>query len=212
MNRIHLVFAVLLMTLVGCTDTIDTITREYRNATNEAIDALMMVTDNNTALQMTNRVFKPMVIRYKAIDDKLKIVQANRTKKELVKEVLESDGFQIYLNELEMNRQRASLEFARIRNVMKQYEREAREKLDAEGNFNKEPNLKEDCPGIYDLLINNRELDVLEQQLTQPKLLEIMTQFPQWKVDGYPAMFDKFRERRRTTFANPDEPRPKIID
>ena len=35
--------------LSGCTDTIDSVTREYRNANNEAIDAMMMVTSEARA-------------------------------------------------------------------------------------------------------------------------------------------------------------------
>lgn len=209
MNRYHIFFAAILLAAVGCTDTIDTITREYRNTTNEGIDALMMVTDNDSAAQMTNRVFKRMVIRYKEIDDKLKIVEANRSKKEMVKEVYESNGFQIYLNELDMNRQRMSLEVARLRSVIKEYEKEERARLDEEGKFNEEPNMKEVCPRLYDLIYGNSELEVLRTQIVQPKILEIVAQFPTWKVDTYPMLYSKFMERR-ATFARDDN--PKVID
>jgi len=212
MKRFHPVFAALLLILVGCTDTIDTVTREYRNTTNEAIDALMLVTDEPSALRMTNRVFKPMTARYKAIDEKLNIIKVNRVKKDLVKEVYESDGFQIYLNELDMNRQRLSLEVARLCSFLKQYEKEERMRLDEEGKFNEEPNLKMVCPGIYDLVVGGTELETLRMQLVSPKLLDLVSQFSQWKVDTHRNLHDKFMERRKTTFARPDEKRPIIID
>jgi hypothetical protein len=209
MNRFKAVAPLFLLVLVGCTDTVDTITREYRNATNEALDALMMVTDESSAQRMTNRVFKPLNMRYKDIDDKLKIVEANRSKKEMVKEVLESDGFQVYLNELDMNRQRMSVEVARLRSVAKQYEKEERARLDEEGKFNEEPNLKSVCPALYDLVFG-QDLDMVRAQITKPKLLDTMSQFPQWKVETYPMLYEKFMERRKTTFAPPDP--PKVID
>jgi hypothetical protein len=205
MNRYHLIFVGMVFLLVGCTDNIDSITREYRNQNNEAIDALMMISDDASAARMTHRVFKPMQFRYKDIDNKLHIVKVNRSKKELVKEVLESDGFQIYLNELDMNRMRMSMEMARIRDVMNQYGKEERVRLDEEGKFNEEINYKQICPNIHDVLLGS-ELESLKQNLTQPKLIEIFAQFPQMKVDIYPNLYSKFLERRKTTFAPPEEP------
>lgn len=210
MNRFHLIVAFLLFALLGCTDSIDSLTREYRNTTNEAIDALMMVTDDWSAARMTHRVFKPMSFRYKDIDTKLGIVKNNRLKKELVKEVYESDGFQIYLNELDMNRARMSMEMARLRDLMNQYGKEERTRLDEEGRFNEEVNYKQVCPNIHDLLTGT-DLEPLKQNLTSPKLLEMVSQMPQWKVDIYPIVYQKFLERRKTTFSPPDQKDPLFI-
>jgi hypothetical protein len=205
MNRYHLLFAPLVFALAGCVDTIDTLTREYRNQNNEAIDALMMVSDDASAARMTHRVFKPMAARYKNIDEKVNILKVNRVKKELVKEVYESDGFQIYLTEIDMNKMRLSMEMARIRDVMNQYGKEERARLDDEGKFNEEVNYKEICPNIHALLTGS-ELESLKQNLTQPKLLDLVREFPQWKVDIYPVLYSKFLERRKTTFTPADEP------
>src|SRR5207253_7776082 len=93
MMRFRLLLLGLVFGAVGCTDSIDTVTREYRALNNEAIDALTMITTEAKAQEMTIRVFKPMRDKYMAIDKKLTIVKSNRDKPEFAKEVLESDGF-----------------------------------------------------------------------------------------------------------------------
>ncbi len=61
-KRILLVSALVLF-LTGCTDNMDSITRELRNCNNEAIDAMMMVTSEEQARHMTMRIFKPLTGR-----------------------------------------------------------------------------------------------------------------------------------------------------
>ena len=70
---------ILLLALTGCIDTIDSVTREYRNTTNEAIDALMMTTSDAQAKVVVLRVFKTLDDRYKLSDHRLKTVKMNRT-------------------------------------------------------------------------------------------------------------------------------------
>src|SRR5205085_11426354 len=76
--RSRLILIGLLFLVVGCTDNIDSVTREYRAVNNEAIDALMMITTEAKAREMTIRVFKPLLKRYEGINNKLKIVKSNR--------------------------------------------------------------------------------------------------------------------------------------
>ena len=115
MNRCLLL--ILLLGIVGCTDTADTVMLEYRNLDNEALDAMMMVTDGNQATRMDLRIFKDLRNRYDRIDKKLNIMMINRTSKELVQEVYESTGIIMYVHESNLNRDRYKLEADRIRNL-----------------------------------------------------------------------------------------------
>ena len=186
------VLLLLVLTLTGCTDNVETVTREYRAATNEGIDAMTMITTDAQAGRMITLVFKPLSKRYEVIDRKLFIVQSNRTKAEMAKEMLESDGLQIYLTDLQVNRQRYSLEITRLRNLYKQYLDKERE---AKGGEVKPQDV---CPNLHDVLFKNDTLDVLRKQMTSPELVTLMTGFPQAKLKDYDAMYVKFLERRAT--------------
>lgn len=202
MTRRKLLFVPLIFLMVGCTDTIETITREYRNTNNEVIDALMMVNSEATAKQYTLRVFEPMVLRYKGIDARLNIVRTNRLRREFVKEVLESDGFQLYLTDLEVNRQRRGMELTRLRNLVDQYVKQERDLLIAQGD--PEPDVKPQilCPSLYELVYVDAKLTDLRDQLENPKLFDMIISFPEWKVEGYEVMLKTFRAKRKT-FATP---------
>ena len=104
---------ILLGMLAGCTDTADSISREYRNQINEGLDAMMLVTNEATAKRMNVRVFKPMGERFTDIDRRLGIVRANRAKKEFVTEFFESDSVHMYIGEIYLNRKRFELELLR---------------------------------------------------------------------------------------------------
>ncbi len=192
-----LLLVVLIFSTVGCTDTIDTVTREYRNTNNEVIDALMMVTDEATASRIKIRVVDPSLFRYQGIDARLNIVRSNRTKKEFVKETFESDGFQLYLTDLEVNRQRLGLEIARLRNVADGYAKEKRKELDDQGLFDQPVNIAQICPDLFKLVYVEGTLKPVAEQLTQPKLLEMVAQFGDWKVEDFGKMLDAFRAKRK---------------
>jgi len=203
----------LLFFAVGCTDTFDTICREYRNTNNEAIDALTMVTDNDSAKRYTMRIFGPMMHRYKDIDTKVKIIEVNRTKSDFVKELFESDGFQLYIADLEVNRQRMALEVTRLRYLLKQYGDKERDRLDAEGERNKEVNLAVVCKELYDLVEIESNLEPLRNQLTKPKLFDMMAQFPNWKVKNYEILYGKFIEKRKQiTKTQSERPDVKLVN
>lgn len=180
MKPYHLLVVAMLFCLVGCTDTIDTLTREYRNASNELIDAMMMITDEPSAKSYTQRVIKPSTARYKEIDNKLKIVRANRTKKEFVEEVLDSTGFQLFLADNEVNWLRFQKEKKRLLHLKKLYDQKG-----------------ESCQALAALADGN-EMDTLKQQLEQPQLWEMAKQFKDWKVDTFEAKMKEFEKRRET--------------
>ena len=186
--------------LAGCTDGVDSLTREYRATTNEAIDAMMMITSEVQAARMTERILKPMSDRYKAIDRKLGIVKDNRGPSAWAKEVLESDGMQLYLSDLHMNVQRYGLEMTRLRNLHKQILDRERELLIEAGDANPKIKPEEICPKLHALVVKKENLDVLEKQLTQPDLVREMANFPTAKGTGevYDKAWAKFAERRAT--------------
>jgi hypothetical protein len=207
MTKARLTLFALLLGAVGCTDNIDTVSREYRALNNEAIDALMMVTTEAKAKEMTIRVFKPMQKRYQDIDRKLTIVKSNRDKGEFVKEMLESDGFHLYLTDLQVNSQRLTLEVLRLRNLRDQYVERERELLKEEGENPGFIDPKKVCPWIVDLVTvevggpmgggGQDVLDPLKKALTKPEILNHFSQFPQWKVKDFDKMFLNFRDRRK---------------
>jgi|ERR1043165_6330095 hypothetical protein len=185
MMKRNMVFLCLALLLAGCTDTIDTTTREYRNTTNEAIDAMMMITNNTQAKNMKIRIFKPLIDRYAGTDKRVDAVKGNRSKKEFVKEVFESDSLHIYLTELPINRQRFTLELTRLRTLQKKLIEEDKE-----------------CTDLTELLTIDSYLGPLRKHLQNPKIVEMMQEFPGlMKTEKeYPAMFDQF-EKKRKSFA-----------
>jgi hypothetical protein len=191
----------LVLCLVGCTDTVDSVTREYRNANNEAIDAMMLVTSERRADDMIKRVFKTSTERYQAIDKRLETVERNTAKKkDFVKNVFESNGVHLYLNELEINAQRFSLEVIRMRNLAKQLVE--KEKPGAELN---DVSMQEVCPKIHELIRpGSPYLSTLRTQLESPKLVQMMEQFEAWGGSDYKDKLWPIFEKKRAVFKVPD--------
>lgn len=194
MTKSKLLPLLFILGLTGCTDTVDSVCREYRAANNECIDALMMVTSEAQAERMTARIFKPMKDRYGAIDTKLKIVRANRDMDELIKETFESDQLHLYLTDLQINLQRYSLELTRLRNLRRQLVEREKELL---GDPNAVVNAADVCPKLNDLLTIPGPLDVLEKALFEPDVIRMMSEFPNKKVKNYDELFTKFSKRRQ---------------
>jgi hypothetical protein len=192
----NLLLLALILLLTGCTDNMDSITRELRNANNEAIDAMMMVTNERQAYRMNTRVLKPMNNRYSNIEYKLKGWESNRSNKEIIEETFNSTGFYLYAAELQVNRMRYSMEKTRLRNLYKQYQNRKLEEMRAAGDA--DPiitNPKEVCPELYDLVVTDSVLKPIETQLTEPKLKQMLSQFPSMKVDSYPELHRMFQEK-----------------
>jgi hypothetical protein len=198
MIRVHLPLVVLTLVCAGCVDSWDTEMREYRNTNNEVIDAMMMVTSESQAEGMTARVFKPMGERYEAIDKKLGILVIGAAKKDIVKEVFESDGVHMYLTELEVNRQRFALEMTRLRNLRQQILDAEMAELKRQGDANPKVDAQKICPKLDDLVSNGDTLRKIREQLgPKAPLLDLMNQFGTWKqVQTFPEMVVEFKKRR----------------
>ncbi len=192
-----LLFVLCLLCLVGCTDTPDSMARQYRNAINECMDALMFVTDESSANRMKIRVFKPMFDRFQGLDKKMTIFKNNLKKPAYVKEVFESDGIHLYLSELQINRQRFALERTRLRLIYQQRIERDRERFDNQGDEEKQFNPATASPALHGI-IEGDTLDPLWRQLKEPALATDFDQFPSWGggEKDYPKLFDPFKKKR----------------
>ncbi|MBI1830284.1 MAG: hypothetical protein HYR84_02400, partial [Planctomycetes bacterium] len=181
----------------GCTDSVDSVCREYRAAINESIDALAMITTEAHAARMKIRVFAPMGKRFEDIGKRMDNVKSNRDKNEMATEMLTSDGLQIYITDLQVNRQRYGLEIVRLRNLYKQYMERERELLVNEGMNDPAIDGKAVCPVLHDLLYEGA-LETLRSHLVKSPILGMMSQMQTWKkVKDYPGLYLKFSERRK---------------
>jgi hypothetical protein len=163
-----------LLTAAGCVDNADSIAREFRNANNEGLDAMMMVTSEAQAGRMKIRVFAPLGDRLKFIERKLDIMDTNLGAKALAREILTSDGMHLYLAELQVNGQRYGLEMTRLRNLYEQYLERERELLRARGEPANNVQGQEVCPELHAIVVTGTTIKPLEQQLKSPKVLDWM--------------------------------------
>jgi hypothetical protein len=180
MNKKTFLSGLLLITLTGCVDTIDSVAREYRNSINEGIDAMMMVNSEAQAKDMKMRIFKDLAPRFQALEKKLGIIKINRASpKEFLQEIFDSNGAHMYLTELDANSQRFALEMTRLRTLTRHYVDQG------------------DSTPILNEMVNGTLLDPLQSQLDHPKLLEMMVQVNTAKMVDFDKMFLKFLEKRQ---------------
>lgn len=163
----------------GCVDTPDSVCREFLNANNEHIDALMMVTSERQAVNMNIRVFSKMNERYQALDRKWEIMEQGMGFKPRLddkKAFLESDGLHLYRSEYRINAQRCSLEMARIRDLLSQLVEQKKEQARANGE---DPDaIKSDqWPTLHKIVHTKSFIDVLRLQLENPRLEQLLTRF-----------------------------------
>jgi hypothetical protein len=190
-----LVMSVLLGMLVGCTDTADSISREYRNEINESLDAMMLVTDEVSAQQMTLRVFKPMADRFKEVDRRLGILRMNRTKKEFAAEFTTSDSANMYISEIFINRERFKEEMKRLKSV-KQREIEAKQQAHAKSGSEEPFNPTEACKALNMICAESGALSSLDSQLNKtPAMFALINEMNAWKLDQ--AVLDEMNSRRK---------------
>ena len=175
-KRILLVLA--LVSVVGCVDTPNSVCLEFRNANNEHIDALMMVTNETQAQRMSIRVFSKMSDRYVALDRKWEIMETNwgRTPDlDTMKAFLEADGLHLYRAEYRANAQRCTLELARLRNLVEQIK--TREAQAAQDEGREQKPVSELCPSLNAMVHTPSVLGPLRMQLEKPKLEDTLSRF-----------------------------------
>jgi hypothetical protein len=212
-----LLMTILLGLLVGCTDTGDSIAREYRNQINEGLDAMMLVHDEASAHRMTVRIFKPMGDRFKEIDRRLNIVRTNRNKKEFTHEFVLSNSVDLYVTEvIYYNRARYQTELQRIksltqRELARAAEREQEPKLKEQeikrppGVFSRSQHFWMDVPDenqapvdvckALKQLADESALSSLAEQLKSPKMFSLINEIEQYKVTDK-IILDAFKTKK----------------
>jgi len=186
--------------LAGCTDTMDSLSREFRNANNEYLDAMTMVTDEESAQRMNQRILKPMNARCKDIEARLTIWKSNRkSNQELVEQSFDSDSLSLYFAELDANRERYKLEKVRLRNLYQHYQDREIERLKAAGD--PVPVIRDPrglCPNLHDLVIKDGFKEI-ETQLTNPKLAALVATYPTLKgVNNFAELHQVFLKNVET--------------
>ncbi|MBM3996146.1 MAG: hypothetical protein FJ303_18645 [Planctomycetes bacterium] len=196
MKPVQVLLLLFVLAAAGCTDNVNSVCQEYRAAINESIDALTVITTEAQAERMKIRVFSHLQKRFEAIGKRLDNVKLNRDETEMAAETLTSDGFQLYLSDLQVNRQRYALEIVRLRNLYKQYMAREHELLLADGVNDPKIDGKELCPVLHELLYE-QSLDPVRDHLVKSPFLALLNQMPAGKAKNYAALYEKFAERRK---------------
>src|SRR4051794_14561883 len=114
----HLALLLFLGCSAGCRDSADTLSRDYRNLNNEAIDALMMITSEGQAQAMHVRVLKDFGNRIQGVNDRCKNWKQNNEKEDYGSQIYTSDSVLILAVESEMNKERLDLETKRLKALL----------------------------------------------------------------------------------------------
>jgi hypothetical protein len=193
MTKAKSLVVVAILALTGCTDTIDSISREYRNANNEVIDAVMAITSEQKAKDINARIFKTIPERYKKMDDKLKNYETNQaTNLEMVTNYLTSDGVQLLIADRKANVKRFDVAMKRLKELYEQYINEARE---AQGNDFDENAV---APTIRDIIrVPSHPLVQFEKQLNTS---EIETKMAKWDDKPPKGVPDQKYKELKTEF------------
>ncbi len=168
--------------LAGCsTDSADSLSRDYRNLNNEAIDALMMSTSEARAKFAKDKILKPYGERLKNIDKRFDDWLRNTDDKEIIRDTLSSDSVATLLAELPINRKRLENEQKRILAKVQGFPKEAfpvlnefaagtgltelKTQLDTGNKFNMlVPKFDKDKPWVSQ---KPKNYDELQEQLTK---------------------------------------------
>jgi len=167
---------------------------------------MTFVTSERTAKEKLVRVFKPMVARFKDIDERTqKVLNNSPSKMEFVKNAYESESVHLYLTEMQINTQRYALEVNRLRNLVKQeieHEKAVREKRGDPLDFDE----REVCPTLYDIAMREQEIDAIKNQIKTSKLMELIDQTAsRGKIENYEKLLETFKKKREA-FAPKDLP------
>jgi hypothetical protein len=107
--------------LSGCsTDSADSLSRDYRNLNNEAIDALMMCTSEARAVVARDKILKAYPDRLTALDKRMATWLQNTDDKLIVLDTLFSDSVATLLAELPINAKRLEYELQRLQNLARE--------------------------------------------------------------------------------------------
>ncbi len=104
--------------LTGCSaDDANSISRDYRNINNEAIDALMMTTSEARAKIANEKVLKTYSARISDVDKRLDLWVQNAEEKFIIANTLNSESAATLIAENKINLKRLELERARLQRL-----------------------------------------------------------------------------------------------
>jgi DNA-directed RNA polymerase len=111
--------ALALCLLTGCsTDSAHTLSRDYRNVNNEAIDALMLVTNESRAKIANVKIVKTYPERVGDIDRRMASYVQNQEEVLVLSEVLSSESVMILFAECKINLRRLDKEQERLKKLL----------------------------------------------------------------------------------------------
>jgi hypothetical protein len=188
MKRAALVFCLAsLPSLAGCsTDSANSLSRDYRNLNNEAIDALMMVTSEERAqLAKTKILGKVYTERLQAIDKRMDSWLQNTDDKLIVLETMTSESVVTLLAELPINAKRLELEQKRLGNLLAA---KIKEGVDPKA-----------CPALNDLGSTGASLSTLKNQFGTNKFAGLIFAFndknvKKWQNERPPNFDDMMKD------------------
>ena len=189
MKRAALIFCLAsLPSLAGCsTDSANSLSRDYRNLNNEAIDALMMVTSEDRAqLAKTKILGKVYTERLQAIDKRMDSWLQNTEDKLVVIETMSSESVVTLLAELPINAKRLDLEQKRIGNL-----------LAAKIKEGADPKA---CPALNDLGSSGASVSTLKNQFGNNKFAKLLIDFnnpavKKWANEKPPNFDDMMKDQ-----------------
>jgi len=182
-----LLLFLLVSTGAGCSDNQETLSREYRNLNNEAIDSLMLTTSERRARLANEKIFGRYSERLQEIDRRFKIWETNADERMMTIDVLTSESVITLMAENKTNQDRLAIETARLSKLLRdmtEQERNRRQELGENPAFD----TKEVWPNLHELVSTNRT-KALNDQLTKggnfAALLAKMAN-PAWKYNPPP--------------------------
>jgi hypothetical protein len=157
---------VVAIAMAGCsTDSAHTLSRDYRNLDNEAIDALMMITGEARARFARDKIFKPYNERLTKIDDRAATWLQNTEDDFIVRDTMGSESVMTLIDESEVNKTRLKLELDRIKVL-----------LDTKAKDNPGVDPAKEWPALSSFAAGS-ETNSLKNHLDRNKFFELIAQF-----------------------------------
>jgi hypothetical protein len=164
--------------VAGCSnDSAQSLSRDYRNISNECIDALMMVTGESRAKFANDRVLKPFADRIGKVDNRTQLYEQNTDDKVVMLQMVDTESVAILVAEGQINRTRFKLEQDRIKNLLGTLVGNEVEKRKAEGEANPIVKASEKWPNLNDIAMGSSTAKLREYLDKGPMLTKLFEKF-----------------------------------
>jgi hypothetical protein len=150
--RRKLLLLPLVSLLVGCSrDDAASLSRDYRNLNNEAIDALMMTTNEFRARHGNEKILKPYQDRLGNLDKRFDQWVLGAEDKLVPGEVLRSEGVATLMGEREFNKKRLANELARIQKLLDARVEREKEVMRGQGIADPKVDARKFWPNLWEI-------------------------------------------------------------